>query len=199
MSLLELGMRSGAGTPMSTAQKLAVINLLGITIFSEPGVLASVLNGLDISGASGSVASTDSILQALAKLQKQVNGLTSGGGITLSNSSPFTHAQSTAMHDFGNVSGSGTLDFGISNVMRCVVTGNVDFTDFTNLMDGGLYHLHMISGGNFTHTWPTYVGWDGGTEPVWSTTAGYRDVVSFTHDPVSSVLIGTRGINGAHV
>lgn len=46
------------------------------------------------------------------------------------------------------------------------------------------------SGGPYVPTFPTSVKWPGGLVPTWSTTAGYRDIITISWDPSSQAWYG---------
>lgn len=111
----------------------------------------------------------------------------------------FEKAQSSAINDMGEVSGSVTVNAALSNTVRMVAVGNVNITAITGLLSAQALTMHLIQdeAGGRTWTFPSNVTWQNETPPSFSTAPNKRDVAAFSHDNVGEKLVGTLGIKGA--
>lgn len=83
----------------------------------------------------------------------------------------------------GDSSTAITIDWGLGNKSKCVMTDNATFT-FTAPTGPCSLTLRAVQDGSggHTHTWPASVKWNGGAEPTWSTVAGETNIMSFYYD-----------------
>lgn len=102
---------------------------------------------------------------------------------------------------FTNTAASGaalTLDWTAARNRRVKLTANCTLT-FSNPYDGGRFQLHLIQDatGGRTVVWPSNIVWAGGSPPVLTATANYRDVVTFIYDVTSDKYFATPTLNFA--
>lgn len=75
------------------------------------------------------------------------------------------------------------VDFSISQNHKLTAAGNRTLT-FSNPQEGEYYNITIIQDatGSRTITWPSTVKWAGGSAPTLTTTAVYRDHITFFYD-----------------
>jgi hypothetical protein len=144
-------------------------------------VLAKVLTGF--SASAGTVADTDTILEAINKivgnvaLKAPLASPAFTGAVTFGN----YHMEPSEVDD-GNSSTADTIDWSAGSAHKSTLTGNVTYT-FSNPVTGGSYVLRVLSGaGGFTVTWPATVKWYGGVTPTVTSTASRMDLFNFYWD-----------------
>jgi len=131
------------------------------TSISAATVTGKALTGYSIGTTVGTVAATDTILQAFQKIAGN---------------------QRIAEFDDGNSGASDTIDFSNGPAHKSTLTGNCTFT-FSNPIAGQAYILKTVGDGTVrTITWPAAVKWAGGTAPTMTGTAGKFDLINFYYD-----------------
>jgi hypothetical protein len=146
----------------------SVVPESGAIYFTEPRVLATVLTGLNLSGG-GTIAATDSVLQAFGKVQNQISGLAGGvsyqGTWNASTNSPsLTSSVGTKGYYYVvNVAGStnlnGITDWKVGDwaIFNGTAWDKVDNTDAVSSVNGftGAVNLGLGDISNVTLTSPT--------------------------------------------
>lgn len=90
----------------------------------------------------------------------------------------------------GNINGTFTLDWSVSNVVRATLTGNVTTFTQTNAQDGQTMNLFLTQDGTGSRTFPfTGIKFPGGAVPTLSTAAGAIDLLVLTR--MNSVYYGS--------
>lgn len=128
-----------------------------------PATIATgkVLTGYTVGTTVGTVAATDSILQAIQKIAGN---------------------QRLGEYDNGSSGTSKTIDFANSPAHKVTLTGNCTFT-FSNPIAGQAYVLKTIGDGTVrTITWPASVKWVAGVPPTMTGTSGKYDLLNFYYD-----------------
>jgi hypothetical protein len=96
----------------------------------------------------------------------------------------FQHQYYANRYDNGTSGGSKTIDLNNGNAQSVTLTGlNVTLT-ITNAQAGGRYLLELVQDGVGSRVviWPANVRWSGGVAPTLTTTATYRDIITFYSD-----------------
>lgn len=95
-------------------------------------------------------------------------------------------------HDNGNLTGTATIDWSVSNFQYLTLTGDCTFT-FSNPVSGGRYILQVA--GAHTPTWPSNVRWVGQTTPIPTATAGVKDIYAFIYSTKDALYDGIPSTN----
>jgi hypothetical protein len=92
---------------------------------------------------------------------------------------------------------SGTIawDTAVGQVATTTLTASSTLAAPTNLVNGGVYTLHVVQGGSgsYTITWNAVFKWPAATAPTLTTTVGKRDVFTFISDGTN--LYGVGALN----
>lgn len=131
------------------------------TTIPDAVATGKILTGYVIGASVGTVAATDSILQAIQKIAGN---------------------QRLGEYDNGNSGTAKTIDFANSPAHKVTLTGDCTFT-FSNPIAGQAYVLKTIGDGTVrTITWPASVKWIDGTAPTMTGTSGKYDLLNFYYD-----------------
>ena len=175
-----VGNGSNVATGVAVGGEATMANTGSLTV-NNSAVIGKVLTGY-VSGA-GTVAATDTILQAVQKL----NG---NDALKAPIASPAFTTQVTfsgyhiepSEFDSGNSGTSKTIDWANASAQKSTLTGSVTYT-FSNPVSGGAYVLRVIQGsGPYSVTWPATVKWAGGVTPIVTTINTHMDIFSFYFD-----------------
>jgi hypothetical protein len=147
--------QAGASTTDSLPE--GVTNLY----FTTARVLATVLTGISFA-TGGAIVSTDTVLQAFGKIQKQINDLTSvyqailvsGTNIkTLNGNSLLGSGDLVSLVTNSTVTGTYNLDFS-KDTFELILTGNTTFS-VSNLPTGTTKVISVYVTGNYAITYPS--------------------------------------------
>lgn len=143
-------------------------------------VRAAVLTGFS-TAVSTAVAATDSVLDALGKLQAQVSLRALIASPSFTGTATFQGVRETFIT--ANTGTAYTVANTAGSILNLTLTGNCVFT-YPTPASGGQFTLMLAQDatGGRTVTWPTSVRWPGGTAPTITGTAARTDVVSFISD-----------------
>lgn len=151
--------------------------------FTAARVLATVLTGLSLV-TNQAVAATDTVLQAIGYLQKQITDAVASLALKATIASPsFTGTASFVATKDTKVALSGTsIDLATGSMFTKTISGATTLS-LANVPGSGVasFLLDLTNGGSAAITWWANLKWPGGTAPT-LTTSG-RDMLGFvTHD-----------------
>lgn len=157
------GLTAAAGTPLSTDTILQALGKVKHFIDNiSATILGTVLTGFAV-GSNTTVTASDTIIQAIAKLQAQV-----GKQAVISASD---------------------VDWSAATHFYKTLSANLTIT-FSNDTDAQTIIIKLIQGASaYTVTWPSGVQWANTTEPTMSTTAGRHDI--YTLVKINGVISGS--------
>jgi len=180
-------------TSLGTLTQLTVATPIIGSIYNATNVTGASQPNITATGTLTSVTSTGLIKGPT------INAGTIGntGATVTGTTATFTNAAFSARYTetvvSASISGSYTIDWSAGSIFNLTLTGNTTFT-FTNPpSSGNMQSITVVllqdGTGSRTVTWPTNVRYSYSQAPVLTTTANYRDVLTFvTYDGGSSYL-----------
>lgn len=191
------GIATGATANSSDATLLARANHTGTQLAATISDFAATVRSTVLTGLStatnAAAAATDSVLDAIGKLQAQINGY-KDAALTFTNktlTAPAINGYAEGVVT-ANTGTAYTIDISAATVQILTLTGNCTFT-FPTATAGKsfLLILKQDATGSRAATWPASVKWPGGTAPTITATASKTDKLSFIADGTN--WLGSNG------
>ncbi len=180
-----VGSAGNVPTSVAMSGEASIIASGAVTLLNS-AVIGKVLTGYT-SGA-GTVAATDTILQAVQKLngndalKAPLASPTFTGTVTAG-----TTILSPLRNNAGNSSTAITLDWSVASYQRLVANGNATVT-LSNPVSGATYYIEISNDGTLrTFTWPGTVLWPSGIAPTLTGTNGKIDFVTLVYNGTSYI------------